>query len=241
MLKLVMRMDCPRGLLLLLLSAAGWAHGQASNNMGCIRGGAWDVGCLVRASQFTVLADVVSNDLGDTNTSSTPTNYTAVLNVLCAWASFSAPPTTASGLVGRRLTLMNIGYPNPICSNARMGNTAVPGKRQLFFLYVSSNATDPVTRYTSTSVCAGEFTATPANKQVIANILATSPANRMANVGSNAECALPASTVDSTNTAAGGNGATAPDGNGAGRLLGSGGSGWWISVAVLPLLLQLVF
>jgi hypothetical protein len=96
-------------------------------------------------------------------------------------------------LVGRTLDVMNFGFPHPLCNHSAMGIRAVTGTSQVFFLFVaqSPSANDSRTLYQSSNACYGNFDPSGANKQVIANLLADSPANRIANPGSDVTCSLP--------------------------------------------------
>ena len=107
---------------ILLLSSIVSAQGACGN----------DIDCLSKLSQYVVVGTVLSNSKNDPNSS--PTNYSASINVKCAFLSFSSTgPDRGDNLIGNSISVSKFGGSNkcpPGFSDATVGST------QIFFIAV---------------------------------------------------------------------------------------------------------
>lgn len=90
-----------------------------------------DVSCLAQLSQYVVIGTVLSNTKNDPMAS--PTNYSATINVKCAFLSFSSTgPDRGDNLVGRNIDVSKFGGNNK-CESV---NEADVGATRIFFVAV---------------------------------------------------------------------------------------------------------
>ncbi|KAL2914501.1 hypothetical protein HK105_206068 [Polyrhizophydium stewartii] len=161
-----------------------------------------DPKCLITNAQYTVVGTVTSNTLNEST--STPANYNATVNIRCVWASFTSPPSTGEGLVGNNLLVANWGFPKAGCP-ANTGAQAVVGANRILFLYVAASAARglPPSQnvFAVQDICVGGLDYNEANVKTVASVLNQYPSNAIgAQFRGDSSCALPAL---STTTAGG--------------------------------------
>lgn len=98
-----------------------------------------DISCLSQQSQYVVLGTVTSNTLNEPESSRT--NYSAKINVQCAFLSFSSTgPDRGDNLIGNTIDVSKFGGNNKCPIGYK---DATVGSSQIFFIavryYIQSN------------------------------------------------------------------------------------------------------
>ena len=156
----------------------------------------YNVQSIMTNAQYTVLAQAVSNDIGSTGTQS---NYTAILDILCVYGSFSNPVSNGKGLAGQQITVRNWGDPSPGCPPQHPGSDA--NGTQIYFIHVLNPVPGDDQSMAIFGVqdhCYGGIANTDANIQTVSNILQEHPSNAIPSQYMGKNCTLPVASVPST-------------------------------------------
>lgn len=170
-----------------------------------------DVQCLVKSSQYTVLATVVSNTLGQPGSS--PTNYNATLSIQCNWATFSEYRSEGVGVQGSQLLVTGFNVGSSRCPKGAISE-AVVNTTKIFFIHVATRNPVPgqAIVYSIVDVCVGGITYNPDNLAQIATVLAENPSGAIDAKyrGSADTCKLPTPTATATPSTDNGTGPPLP-------------------------------
>ncbi|TPX62335.1 hypothetical protein PhCBS80983_g00449 [Powellomyces hirtus] len=149
---------------------------QATTAAGCAVS---DIVCLSSTAQYTVLANVVSNNANSTDPGASPAAYNATVSVSCVYGSFGSGMGTGDGLVGQQVLVTGFGNPRNACPG-RIGAEAPTNFTGIFFIYVANRVgqgQQPV--YTVFNPCGGPIVNSPANLLNLQSVLDKNPTNRL--------------------------------------------------------------
>ncbi|KAI8826895.1 uncharacterized protein EV422DRAFT_490291, partial [Fimicolochytrium jonesii] len=145
-----------------------------------------DPTCLITTAQYTVLGTVISNNA---NTTGSPTNYNATIDVSCVYASFGVSQGVGAGLADAKVLVSGFGDPYPGCPN-NLGASAPVNQTEIFFIYVANRVGQNATPfYTIFNPCGGGLSNSTGNLEAIRSTLEKNPKN---SVLKGSQCALPA-------------------------------------------------
>lgn len=149
--------------------------------------------CLAKSAQYGILGRIVSTNANDASSGATPQNFTASVQVLCAFSTHDSTLSSGAGLQGSQITVANFGVNKPGCpAGASSGVTA--NTTRLLFVHVSTQNPRPgqPMTYSIVDVCVGGIEASDSNIRAINDFTVANPKNAIPTQfrGTGEQCSL---------------------------------------------------